>query len=150
MINFGVVFGAITYLLYKPVSKMLEERAEKIEKSQAAAEETLREREQLESLKKKQKLESEKQAAKLLEEAKEDASAKKKILLQQAKEEADAEKQKLMSAWEQQKKNIASDMEKDFEEAVFAVAERLMGKIDDKSKHAKLIDQGIGELSQSI
>jgi F0F1-type ATP synthase membrane subunit b/b' len=43
-INFGVVFGAITFLLYKPVMKMLDERAKKIAEGQSAAEKSIRER----------------------------------------------------------------------------------------------------------
>jgi|GEM_PF-764780 len=149
MINFGVVFGAITYLLYKPISKMLEERADKVEKAQIAADESMREREEIEKLKKQQKLEAEKQASKILEEAKDDAVTKKKILMKQAKDEADAEKAKLLKAWEQEKQTMVGDMQKDFEKAVFAVSEKLIGSIDDKAKHAKLIDQSIKELAQT-
>ena len=30
LVNFGVVFGAVTYLLYKPVQKILDERSKRI------------------------------------------------------------------------------------------------------------------------
>ena len=30
LVNFGVVFGAIVYLLYKPTQKILDERAKRV------------------------------------------------------------------------------------------------------------------------
>ena len=62
-INFLVVLSGLTFLLYKPVLKILEQRANKIKEAQQAAEATLKEKEGLEEYKKKVKKETDKKAA---------------------------------------------------------------------------------------
>lgn len=146
IINFGVVFGALTVLLYKPILKMLDARAEKISKAAQAADETLRERDEVEQIKKKSKLQSDKDAAKLLEKAREQAQELKKDLVKQAKEELKLEREKTMESWKQEKQTLAREMEKQFASAVYAVSEKLLGSAIDKKSHAKLIDAGIKDI----
>ncbi len=147
IINFGVVFGALTVLLYKPILKMLDARAEKIEKASKAADETIREREEIEALKKKSKLQADKEALKLLEKAREQAQELKKDLVKKAKEEIKAEHEKALKSFALEKASLISEMEKQFAGSVFTVSEKLLGEAIDKKSHAKLIDQGIKDLA---
>lgn len=149
IINFGVVFGALTYFLYKPVTKLLEERAQKVADAEKAAAHTLRERDEIESLKSKTKSQAEKDAVKLLEKAKEQAAQLKKELEKQAKDEIRAEKEKAMKALEADKASMAREMQKEFAQAVYAVAEKLLGKAVDKKAHADLIDKSLKELAKA-
>lgn len=147
IINFGVVFGALTVILYKPILKLLDARAEKIAQAAKAAEETISEREKVEEMKKKSKLQSDREAVKLLEKAREQAAELKKDLIKKAKEEVKTEKEKAMSAWKQEKQTMVREMERQFGAAVYAVSEKLLGQAVDKKTHAKLIDQGMKELA---
>ena len=52
-INFSVVMGALTFLLYKPVLKMFDERSQKISEGLKAAEAALKEKEELDQTRKK-------------------------------------------------------------------------------------------------
>ena len=52
-INFSVVLGALTFLLYKPVLKMFDERSQKIAEGQKAAEAAIQDKEKLEEARKK-------------------------------------------------------------------------------------------------
>jgi len=79
VVNFGVVFGALVYFLYKPVVKLLDARAKKTADAEKAAAETLKEREETEVIKTKTKAQAEKEAAKLLEKTKEQATALKRV-----------------------------------------------------------------------
>lgn len=150
IVNFGVVFGALTYFLYKPVVKMLEERAKKVADAEKAAAETMHERSEVESLKTKTKTQAERDAAKLLEKTKEQALALKKDLASQAKEEIKAEKEKALKALEEEKKQVVREMQKEFAQSVYAVAEKLLGKAVDRKAHADLIDKSLKELAKAL
>jgi len=149
IINFGVVFGALTYFLYKPVTKLLEERAQKVADAEKATAHALREKDEIESLKGKTKSQAEKDAAKVLEKAKEQAAQLKKELEKQAKDEIRSEKEKAMKSLEAEKASMAREMQKEFAQAVYAVAEKLLGKAVDKKSHADLIDKSLKELAKA-
>ncbi|MBI5151868.1 MAG: ATP synthase F0 subunit B [Candidatus Pacebacteria bacterium] len=150
IVNFGVVFGALTYFLYKPVVKMLDERAKKVVDAEKASNEALREREEAETLKSKTKSQAEKEAGKYLEKAKEQAATYKKELMQEAKDEVKAERDKAMKAWETEKASMAREMQKEFTLGVYTVAEKLLGKAVDKKAHADLIDKSLKELAKAL
>lgn len=150
VVNFGVVLGALTVLLYKPILKMLDERAKKVEEADKAAQETLREKEEIDALKKKSKVQADRDAAKLLEKAREQAAELKKELAKKAKDELHQEHEKALSVWKQEKSSMMSEMQKEFASAVFAVTEKLIGQSVDKKAHTKLIDQGIKELAKIV
>lgn len=148
LINFGVVVGALTYFLYRPILKILEERAQKIDQAQKAADKTLAEKEQIEAMKKKAKNDADKQASEILAEARETAEQQKKQLLAKAKEEAKAEVAKLKEQWEEEKAKMARSMQAEFTEAVMAVTEKVIGKLDKKT-HQALIDKEIKNLMKT-
>ena len=150
LINFGVVFGALVYFLYKPVTKMLDERAQKVAAAEKAADETMRERSEAEAVKAKTKTLAEKEASKFLEAAKEQASALKKELSAQAKAEAKTEKDRAMKNWDDEKAAMVREMQKSFANGVYDVAEKLLGKAVDKKGHAELIDKGIKDLAKAM
>jgi F-type H+-transporting ATPase subunit b len=149
IINFGVVAGALTYFLYKPVKQVLDDRAKKVEEGQKAAEQNIAEKHQLDEMKRKAVKDAEKEATALLEEANQSAAAKRKELLAKAKEEADAEIAKMKAAWTDEKAGIIADVKKEFSNAVVATVEKVFGAMDKKS-HAKLIDQSLEQLLEKI
>ena len=76
MVNFGVVFGALTYLMYKPVLKALRQRSQKIADSQQAADELLQEKAEIEKQKTKVVSQARKEANDLMAEARQQAFEK--------------------------------------------------------------------------
>ena len=146
IINFGVVAGALTVLLYKPILKTLKNRAEKIAESQKAAEQILTEKEALDKTKKQELEKAKKESSKLMTEAVKDADEKKAKLMTDARKEVktyvEAEKEK----WEKEKVQIMKNFQKELHEAVFLVTEKVLGKGIDEKTHSKLIDQSIEAL----
>ena len=55
IVNFGVVFGALTFLLYKPMLKAIDERRKKTEDAERFAADAMKEKEELEGMKKRTK-----------------------------------------------------------------------------------------------
>lgn len=147
IINFGVVAGALTYFLYKPVVKMLEDRSQKVLQAEKAAQASLEEKASIDTLKAKTKTQAEKEAAQLLEKAKLQASELKKELAQKAKEEVKAEREKAMKSLELEKKGYQADLEREMASTVYAVTEKVLGKAIDKKEHAALIDKSLKEIA---
>ena len=134
IINFGVVMGALTFLLYKPIQKIMDERAEKIVEGQTAAQEAVEEKVHLAGLRAKIEKEADRKAAALLEKAAEQATEQKREILAKAREEAEAEITKLKAQWKTEKEQLIRSMQHEMIKAVMAVSHRVIGmKLDDKA-----------------
>ena len=149
-INFFVVFGALTFLLVKPIVKILDQRAQRVADAQKAAGETLLEKEQIEAYKAKVKKATDKKAAEALDEAKQRAKDKEKELISEAKDKAKAEITKMTSDWKMEAKKQESKMKKEFEVAVVKAAQKVIGKSLDAKKHSALIDSELDALLKAI
>lgn len=149
IINFGVVVGALTYLLFKPVKKMLQERSARIEEAQKAAEVTIAEKKAIDEMKLQAKKQAERDAAKILEKATQDAMDRKKQLLAEAKEESEAEMARMIAAGKSAERAMVKEMENKFAEAVLITSEKLIGKVD-KKESQKLIDEELKKLIEMI
>ena len=148
VINFGVVMGALTYLLYKPIQKLMDERATRIAEGQAAAEAAVAERDNLEAQKRKLERENDKKAAELIEQATQKAQTQKQELLAKAKAEAQVEVEKLKEQWELEKAQLRQEMRQEMIEAVMTVTEKVIGqKLSDKAD-AKLIADELAKLAK--
>ena len=146
IVNFSVVMGALTYLLYKPVRKILEERADQIAKGQKAAEEALAEKNKLGQLEKEAKEQADKQAAQIIEKARQDAKKVEESLEEEAKAKAEKSVAKLKANWEDEKRQHLSDMKREFVNAVVATTEKLLQEKLDEKKHQKLIEAQLDQL----
>jgi F-type H+-transporting ATPase subunit b len=149
MVNFGVVFGALTFLLYKPVLKVLDERSKKIHEAQQAADQALAEKAELDETKRKAKQAAEKEANKIIEEAKQTAQQQADHVVAQAQAKAKQEVTKMKAQWEDEKAELARAMQAEFAKAVLSVTEKVLGKALDKKAHTQLIDQEIKNILRS-
>ncbi len=147
--NFGVVVGALTYFLYKPVQKILDERSERVAAAQKAAQDTLKEKEELEVTKTRLLKETQKEAQQLLEKAKEDALKHREQLMAEAKTEAANVLSKAKAGWEREKEKLAAEMKSEFANTVLLVTEKVVGKLDKKT-HGKLIDTEIEHILSKV
>lgn len=126
IVNFSVVLGALTYLLYKPVLKIFEERTRRIEEGQKAAEEALKNREEVEKMKEEMQTALKKERAQVLKKAQDEALEESKKILAQAKAEAQAETAKQVKKWEAEKAAMLKDMNKELIEAVIATTQKVV------------------------
>jgi F-type H+-transporting ATPase subunit b len=150
IINFGVVTGALTVLMFKPIRKMLAERSARIEEAQKAAETTLAEKKNIDEMKRKVIRDAEKQATSVVEEATRDAANRKKELRAQAQKEVQAELSKQMDNWQEEKAAEVARMRQEFADAVLEAAEKVTGMSLDKKAQSKLIDTELENLLQRI
>ncbi|MEO8581001.1 MAG: F0F1 ATP synthase subunit B [Patescibacteria group bacterium] len=150
LINFGVVFGALLYLVYKPVLKTLHERSKKIQDSQQAAEQLIQQKAETEKMTQKSLNQAKKEATDLLAETKKLADKKKDELMSKAKTEVQQFLSDEKSKWLQEKQQMIKHLEKEMSEAVFSISEKVLGESIDTKTHGKLIDQGIAEVLKSL
>ena len=139
LINFSVVVGAVSYLLYKPVLKILEERANRIEEAQAAARKTIEEKERLNEVEKNVIRKAEKQAAKIVDDARKAAKEAEATSLKKAKDQAKKEIAKAQADWESERKKYIQQIRSEYTAAVISSAGKVLGAELDKKKHEKLI-----------
>lgn len=150
IVNFGVVLGALTYLLYRPILKVLEERAEKIEEAQKAAETTLIEKAQLDKKADEIKQKARQEAAGIVEEAREAAQKLEAESLKKAKAKATGVLESAKEEWQMEKKQHLADMKKEFVIAVRATAEKVIGAELTAKKHESIITQELEKLLKAI
>src|SRR3989344_2735109 len=88
-INFGILLVVLTYLLYKPVLRVIDERRERVRHSVEHAAALEKQVQEMERERKKQMKEMDDQARTFLEQAKQQAEGAKKEILAQTKTEVD-------------------------------------------------------------
>lgn len=150
IINFGVVFGAVTYLLNKPVQKILDDRAKRVADSVIEAQKIETEKGTIQELKAKTKRTAEKQAAVILEKAQKTANSKKQELVAKTKESLQAEMKKAQASWKQEKQQLISDSKKEMVDAVVEVSSIVLGKKIDSKTDEKLISKSLEEVLKNI
>lgn len=143
MINFGVVAGALTFLMYKPIKKMLEERSNRVEAAQKAAEATLVEKAQLDETRKQLLAEAEKEAQTIVEEAKKDAKRIEKEMIAEAKHAAEGEIEKERKHLANEYKNTIKELRQSFVTQVAAMTEKVVGTAIDEKTINKKLDEDI-------
>lgn len=149
-INFFVVLGALAFLLIKPITKILDQRAKKVADAQKAAEETLTEKEGLEAYKAKTKKQVDVKAAEILAEAKSRAKTKEQELMAESKAKIKAEGEKMADSWKLEKKKEQAKIKTQFEKAVLEAAKKVVGKSLDVKKHSTVIDKQLELLLKEI
>lgn len=141
VINFVILFGLLSIVLYKPVLKMLDERQAKIKESLEQAEqikeEVARSDEQIKANLKTAHKEEQAliaQAAqigeRLTEEAKEKARQEAESLIAKAHAEIGRERDKAIG-----------ELRKEFVDIAILAAEKVINETLDREKHRKLIDE---------
>ena len=150
IVNFGVVVGALTVLLYKPVLKVFEERTRRIEEGQKAAAEAVQQRQAIDTLRKNSQEELEAQRLTLIAAAQQEAQGEKAKIIGAAHEEAQRQLESLKTEWAKQKQEMISNLEKSLSDAVVAVAERVINQKLSSSDQEKLVAQELDAVLKKI
>ena len=150
MINFGVVTGALTFLMYKPVKKMLEERSNRVEAAQKAAEATLLEKQKLDETREQIITKAEKDASAIVAEAKQDAKRIEKEMIAEAKKAAEGEIEKERKMLADEYKTAIKSLRQSFVTQVAAMTEKVIGEAVDEKTITKKLDDDIQAVINKI
>lgn len=137
VVNFLLLFGALTIFLWKPAKKRLDERQAMLQKQVEDAEAAAQEREKIGQEREAALAEAKKEADKIIAQAQErvesikaDAEAEAKTILQKAREDAKLEEQNLLKEVRDQVGILA-----------IAATQKLLGTALDDSRQKALVDE---------
>ena len=146
VINFIILLALLGKFLYKPVLKMLDERAQKVKESMEWAESIKRDYEQAKAEVQKQ-IEKGRQEAQgiiaqavqtgevLKEEARKEASGQAKAIVEKARLQLEAERDKMVE-----------DLRKEFVSLLILASEKVIRQSLDKEKQSKLIEETLSQI----
>jgi F-type H+-transporting ATPase subunit b len=146
LLNFIVTAAVLTYLLYKPVRKILQARADRVEgdlKDAATNKETA---EALKATYEQKVRDIETERAAILEEARKTASAKRTQIIDDAKAEAQSVKDKANRDIATELEQIKSAIHHSIIDISADMAAKLISAAIDKSAHEKLFSEAMTEL----
>ena len=138
--SFGVLFFALWKFALPPITKMLDERSDKIRDSLEKAEETRMEAQTLLEEYKQQMAEARTEAGKLLDDARKAAEGMKDELTAQAASEAEEIKTKALEAIEAEKRAAMAELQASMASLSTDLAGRIIASELDEAKHKALIE----------
>ncbi len=145
VINFLILFGLLTLVLYKPVLRVLDERQAKIKESMEQAEmikeQAVRSEENIKAHLETARKEGQAvvaQATQIGERLKEEAKEK-------ARQEAESIVSKAQTEIRQERDKIVDELRKEFVDIAILAAEKVTKETLDKQKHQKLLDEVLKE-----
>jgi F-type H+-transporting ATPase subunit b len=144
--SFLVLFAILSKFAFPPVTKMLDERAEKIRESLEKAEETRIEAERLLEEYRVQMAEARAEAGKVIEQGRTVAENMKNEIVAKAREEAEAEKTKAIEAIKAEKLAAMAELQASVANLSVAVAGKIIGQQLSAADHAALIERSIAEV----
>jgi F-type H+-transporting ATPase subunit b len=145
IVNFIILLVLLRLFLYKPVMKVLDERAQRTKDAMELAEAIKKEYEQAKGEVQKQ-IERGRQEAqaiitqamqvgeRLKEESKQEAAKQAQVMIDRTRSELEAERDK-----------IVGDLRREFVDISIAAAEKVIKETLDKEKHRKLIEETLQE-----
>ncbi|MFQ5987710.1 MAG: F0F1 ATP synthase subunit B [Dehalococcoidia bacterium] len=145
LVSFAILFVLLTFLLYKPVRRILDERSNRIKESMDQAEQikvTMAEteervREQLEAARREgQNIVA--QAGQMGERVKEEARL-------EARREAESIMARARVEIDRERDEAIEDLRRQFVELAIVAAEKVISETLDKEKHRRLIDEVLEE-----
>lgn len=149
LISFVILVALLSYLLYKPLIRVLDQRSERIreslEASQRAQEEAARSQEEMQ-----EQLESARaEGQQMIAQAREVADRFREEELARAREEIAAERSRAEANIQRERDAAIEDLRREFAGLAVVAAERVIRRSLDDSDHSTLIEQVLDEGSQS-
>ena len=151
-VDFGIqicatilLFLAVRFLFWKPITKILEDRRAMIDKNLEIAKENAIE---LEEKLKQEMADARAKIKIMLAEAEKEGNIKRDEIINEAKSEARLRLENLDAELQQEKKNMSDQIKKEIVDIAFQAAEKIVAKEIDQSKYLDVVDdilKGVNE-----
>ncbi len=140
MINFGVLLGALTFLLYKPVLKVIDDRRERVRQSMDHAAALERQVADMEKDRKKQMHEFDERMKQLLAESRAQGEALKKGIVDTAQADVTLMLEKGRKQLEDDKRKLLADLQKTVTTVSVHLAEKILKREFSDSDQKRVLD----------
>jgi len=145
IINFSLLMVLLSTLLYKPVVKMLDERAKRIRESLQKAEEVKREAERTEQQFDARIQEARQEGQGIMAQATKTGERLIEEARQKARQEGEALLVRARSEIEMERDRAIIELQQRFADLTVLAASKVIGKSLDKDAHARLIEEVLKE-----
>ena len=149
IISFGVLFGILSFLLYKPIVRMLDERSERIRDSLEASERARQEAASSQEETQRQLEEARAEGQQLIAQAREVADRFREEELAKARADITAERERAEANIQRERDAAIEELRGEFSGLAILAAERVIRRSLDESDHNDLIQQALEEGSNS-
>lgn len=138
-INFAILVGALTWLLYKPVLKVIDERRDKIQKSMEQAKTVEKQAAAMEKDRKKRMKEADDEAKDMMRQTQKEADAMKKEIIESAKAEANQMLDKGRKQLDDERRKLLADLQSTVISMGMQVAQKILEREFSKTDQDKLL-----------
>tara|TARA_B110000014_G_scaffold224922_1_gene183402 strand:+ start:138 stop:626 length:489 start_codon:yes stop_codon:yes gene_type:complete len=145
ILSFLILLFVLSKLLYKPVIKMLDERAERIKESLSAAEKAKEDAASSAEKIEKELISARQEGQKIIDQAKKLSEEFKDKEKSKALEEIESLIEKSKSDLEKETRVAINELRKNFSTLVLEAAEKVVDKEIDENTHTKLIEKVLKE-----
>ena len=146
-IDFGIQIGAtillfiiVAIFFWKPITKILEQRREVIDKELSDAQKAKENAIEIEAELNKQLQEAKEKVKEMLDRAERDASIKRDEIINQARDEARRRMDNLKLELEQERSSMEKEIRQEIVEVAFAAAEKIVSKEINQDKYLEVVD----------
>lgn len=139
LINFVILMIGLTYLVYKPILRLLDERRERVKKSMDDVKFIEEQKKEIENFKAEQFVKVDTEMTKFMDEAKKQAEKTKKEILSQAQKESDALLQKAKLQLQDERVQMAGDFQSALAMAVVKLSASVLQREFSKSDQERIL-----------
>ena len=140
-VNFAIVVGVLYFFAVKPLTKVMEDRSKKIEKSLEEAKEIEAKLQKTDADYEAKITEAKKEAALVMEKASEQAELKRAEMLKKAKEEIGVVINEEKAKMQQEKAQVLKEIKAEVADLVVVGLEKVLGEKVDGKKDKELIEK---------
>jgi F-type H+-transporting ATPase subunit b len=141
LVNFLILFGLLGFLLYKPLLKMLDDRAAKVKESLEAADRMKEQAVKSEQAVKEQIDLARKEGQAMIAQAAQAADRIKVEARDEARKETEAAIARARAEIQHEREETVDQLRRQFADIAMLAAEKVINETMDKEKHRKVIDE---------
>ena len=136
-----ILFIIVAIFFWKPITKILEQRREAIDKELEDAKAAKENAIEIESELRKERDDAKAEIKSKLDQAEKEANLKRDMIINQAREEAKRRMENLELEFEQEKKSMEADIRKEIVDIAFKAAEKIVAKEINQEKYLDVVDE---------
>ena len=144
-ISFAILLAVLGFFAYKPITRMLDERSQRIKESMDQAEFIKQETARTEKMVQEQLAEARKQGQDVVAQAQEIGERLKEEARQQARQDAEAIVARARSEIQAESEDAIAQLRKEFVEVAIQAAEKVINRALDREAHRQLIEETLEE-----
>lgn len=148
LISFGILFGLLTFLLYRPVRRILDERSERIRASMEQAEQIKETMAKTEEQVKEQLEAARKVGQNILAQAEQMGERFRDEARGQAKQDAEVIIARARSEIQRERDEAIEELRRQFVDLAITAAEKVISETLDRERHRRLIEEVLEEGSR--